>query len=145
MKELTQTILKSLLSWTLKAIWPLLLTLICGLPTYFLLLEQKVVENPAYKEWSLKLLALLIGLSLSFFILWLKVILKYERYYQAYGVLWDKRNKMRCLNCKKPLKYSSFSPSVFHCSDPKCDSKHTLRDSNGNYLTEKEAIELKNR
>ena len=45
---------------------------------------------------------------------------------EEFHVLWDKNYKMRCLNCGKPLKYSSSDtdPSIFFCSDPRCNSKH---------------------
>jgi len=59
----------------------------------------------------------------------------YEKYHrgilhlhQEFGVLWDEELNMYCINCQKRLKYSSRDPSVFHCSDPNCDNKHTLRD-----------------
>ena len=45
-------------------------------------------------------------------------------YREEFHVYWDKNNKMRCLNCGKPLKYSSSDsdPSMFYCSDPRCNS-----------------------
>jgi hypothetical protein len=51
-------------------------------------------------------------------------------YREVFHVYWDKNNKMRCLNCGKPLKYSSSDsdPSIFFCSDPRCNSKHILKD-----------------
>lgn len=63
---------------------------------------------------------------------------------EEFHVYWDKNNKMRCLNCGKPLKYSSSDsdPSIFHCSDPRCDSKHILKDKQGKKITEQEAIDL---
>jgi hypothetical protein len=50
---------------------------------------------------------------------------------------------MRCLNCGKPLKNSSSDtdPSVFYCCDPRCNSKHILKDRNGNKLSEREALD----
>jgi len=62
---------------------------------------------------------------------------------EEFHVLWDKNNKMRCLNCGKPLKYSSSDtdPSVFYCSDPRCDSRHILKDKHGNKMSEQEAID----
>lgn len=66
-------------------------------------------------------------------------------YCEEFHVYWDKNNKMRCLNCGKPLKYSSSDsdPSIFFCSDPRCDSKHVLKDKNGKKLSEQEAIDRK--
>ena len=64
-------------------------------------------------------------------------------YYEEFHVFWDKNYKMRCLNCGKPLKYSSSDtdPSIFFCSDPRCNSKHVLKDKHGNKMSEQEAIE----
>jgi len=65
-------------------------------------------------------------------------------YREEFHVYWDKNNKMRCLNCGKPLKYSSSDsdPSMFYCSDPRCNSKHILKDKHGKKITEQEAIDL---
>ena len=62
---------------------------------------------------------------------------------EEFHVLWDNNDKMRCLNCGKPLKYSSSDtdPSVFFCSNPRCDSKHILKDKHGNRMSEQEAID----
>ena len=63
-------------------------------------------------------------------------------YREEFHVFWDKNYKMRCLNCGKPLKYSSSDsdPSIFFCSDPRCNSKHVLKDKHGNKMSEQEAI-----
>jgi len=65
-------------------------------------------------------------------------------YREEFHVYWDKNFKMRCLNCGKPLKYSSSDsdPSMFFCSDPRCNSKHILKDKQGKKLTEQGAIDL---
>jgi hypothetical protein len=65
-------------------------------------------------------------------------------YREEFHVYWDKNNKMRCLNCGKPLKYSSSDsdPSIFFCSDPRCNSKHILKDKRGKKISEQEAIDL---
>ena len=65
-------------------------------------------------------------------------------YRELFHVYWDRNNKMRCLNCGKPLKYSSSEsdPSIFFCSDPRCDSKHVLKDTSGNKISEQGAIDL---
>lgn len=64
-----------------------------------------------------------------------------EDLFEAYGINWNKEYKKRCLRCKSPLKYSSekFGPSVLFCSN--CNEKHILKDTNGNLLTEQQAIE----
>jgi len=63
-----------------------------------------------------------------------------EELHEEFGVYWNNQYKLRCLRCKSPLKCASdnFGSQIFFCSD--CDSKHTLRDKNGNYLTEAQAI-----
>lgn len=60
-----------------------------------------------------------------------------------YGVAWDEQNNMRCLNCQKHLKNSSSDtdPSIFFCSDPKCNSKHILKKTDGRKITKQEAID----
>jgi hypothetical protein len=65
-------------------------------------------------------------------------------YREEFHVYWDKNNKMRCLNCGKPLKYSSSDsdPSIFFCSNPMCNSKHILKDKRGKKISEQEAIDL---
>jgi predicted RNA-binding Zn-ribbon protein involved in translation (DUF1610 family) len=65
-------------------------------------------------------------------------------YREEFHVYWDKNFKMRCLNCGKPLKCSSSDsdPSMFYCSDPRCDSRHILKDKQGRKLSEQEAIDL---
>jgi hypothetical protein len=57
------------------------------------------------------------------------------------GVYWNNQYKLRCLKCKWPLKCASkdFDSSIFFCSN--CNTKHALRDKNGNHLTEAQAIE----
>jgi hypothetical protein len=64
-------------------------------------------------------------------------------YREEFHVLWDTNSKMRCLNCGKLLKYSSSDtdPSVFFCCDPRCNSKHLLKDTNGNKISEQEALD----
>ena len=64
-------------------------------------------------------------------------------YREEFHVYWDKNNKMRCLNCGKPLKAGSADdPSKFFCSDKRCDSKHILKDNQGKKITEQQAIEF---
>jgi hypothetical protein len=59
---------------------------------------------------------------------------------QVFGVFWDGDYNMRCLSCRKPLKNSSIGPSVFFCSDPKCNSKHILKDARGTKITREDAV-----
>ncbi len=60
----------------------------------------------------------------------------------AFGVFWDERLDIRCRSCGTPLKNSSHGPSVFFCADPRCNSKHILRDDSGNELTKQQAMDL---
>jgi hypothetical protein len=64
-----------------------------------------------------------------------------EELHEEFGVYWNNQYKLRCLKCKWPLKCASkvHDPSIFFCSN--CDTKHALRDKNGNHLTEAQAIE----
>ena len=64
-----------------------------------------------------------------------------EELREEFGVYWNNQYKLRCLKCKWPLKCASkiHDPSIFFCSN--CDTKHALRDQNGNHLTEAQAIE----
>jgi len=87
-------------------------------------------------------LAGLTAISILAVVIAVRAHCKYGRFREAYGVYWDSALNMRCLGCKKPLKFSSYDASVLHCSDRKCDSKHTLRTNDGNKLTRQQAIEL---
>jgi hypothetical protein len=64
-----------------------------------------------------------------------------EDLHEVFGVYWNSQYKLRCLKCKWPLKCSSDrkDPSLFFCSS--CNTKYSLRDKNGNHLTESQAIE----
>ncbi len=60
-----------------------------------------------------------------------------------FGAYWDSKFNMYCLNCLQPLKKSTFGPKIFFCSNQlRCNSKHILRDDNGNELTKQQAIDL---
>jgi hypothetical protein len=65
-----------------------------------------------------------------------------ERYEEAFGVLWDNNLKMRCLSCKEMLKNSSMGPHVFFCSNPDCNSKYVLRNTDGTEMTRQKAEAL---
>lgn len=60
----------------------------------------------------------------------------------ACGAFWDSKFNMYCLSCMKPLKNSTISTSIFFCSDPKCNSKHPLKDDSGRGITKQEAIDI---
>jgi hypothetical protein len=62
--------------------------------------------------------------------------------HKEFGVYWDSEQNMYCLSCKKPLKNSSYDPSIFFCSDPTCNSKYPLKDNDGTILTKFAAIKL---
>jgi hypothetical protein len=63
-----------------------------------------------------------------------------EDLFEAYGVNWTKEYEKRCLYCKSSLTYAKekYGPSVLFCSN--CVHKHVLKDSNGNLITEQQAI-----
>jgi predicted nucleotide-binding protein len=66
--------------------------------------------------------------------------MKEEDLFEAYGINWNKEYEKRCLYCKSPLEYAKekYGPSVLFCSN--CVHKHVLKDSNGNLITEEQAI-----
>ena len=59
---------------------------------------------------------------------------------EMFGVYWNDQNKLRCIFCEHPLQPSSkkHDSSIFFCSN--CNRKYSLRDQNGNHLTEAQAI-----
>jgi hypothetical protein len=63
-------------------------------------------------------------------------------FHPVFGVFWDDRLNMHCLSCGTLLKNSSYGPSVFFCAEPRCNSKHILKDDAGNELTKQEAVNL---
>jgi len=62
--------------------------------------------------------------------------------HQAFGVSWDTDFNMHCLSCGTLLKNSTLSPSIFFCSDPRCNSKYILKDDDGKELTKQGAINI---
>lgn len=62
--------------------------------------------------------------------------------FSACGAFWDSKFNMYCLSCMKSLKNSTISTSIFFCSDPKCNSKHPLKDDSGRDITKQEAIDI---
>lgn len=144
MKEesLSTTAKKALIPLIIKSLYPVLLSIILSVALYFYSKGAEIISHPKYKEYSLVLLATLLGATILFVILWVRLYWRYGRFSQVFGVLWDKDFKMHCLSCHKPLKYSSIDPSILNCSDRKCDNKHVLRDKLGQKITEQQAIEF---
>ena len=141
-RGLSKTVLSILISKIIEQLIPICASAIIALLFYLLALSKTLVYSPTYVQYSPVLLSTLLGLTILFGINWWRTYSRHERLYQAYGVLWDKEFKMHCLNCHKYIKYGSHDPSIVHCSDPKCDNKHTLRDIQGQKITEQQAIEL---
>jgi len=100
-----------------------------------------IISRPNYGIYSLCLLIILIIVIITLLIKWWHFYSTYGRFENKFGVLWDKKKRMHCISCHKLLKYSTQGPSIFFCSDPKCDNKHFLRDEAGNPITEKQAVE----
>jgi hypothetical protein len=63
-------------------------------------------------------------------------------FHQALGVFWDDSFNMHCLSCGTLLKNSTISPSIFFCSDPRCNSKYMLKDDTGKELAKQEALDI---
>ena len=141
-RTLSKTVLSILISKIIDQLIPICASGAIAIPSYFLVFSKRIFSQPKYAQYLPVLLAISIGLAVLFGINWWRIYSKHERFHQAFGVLWDKEFRMYCLDCHKPLKYSSYDPSVFHCSDPKCDSKHTLRDEPGQKITKQQAIEF---
>lgn len=100
-----------------------------------------IISRPNYGLYSLSLLTIFIIVIITLFIKWYRLYLTHERFEDKFGVFWDKKKRMHCIDCHKLLKNATKDPSTFFCSDPKCDNKHFLRDRIGNPITEREAIE----
>ncbi len=139
-ESLSTTAKKALIPLIIKALWPLLLSIILSVTAYFYSKGAEIISHQKYKEYSLVLLAILLCTTILFLIWSVRLYWRYGRFRQAYGVLWDKKLNMRCMSCHKPLKHSTLGPEMFWCSDPKCNSKYPLKDDNGNLLTKQEAI-----
>ena len=135
--EIVKTILKTTIEWIVyKSLPCFLLSFLGMLLTSYFSITNKLIEHP------FALLVLFITMTTTtilFFILWIRNYWRYERFQEAFGVLWDKEYRMRCLACRKPLKKSTLGTSIFFCSDPNCNSKHVLRKDDGSLLTEEAA------
>ena len=70
-----------------------------------------------------------------------KILENKEELIEELGVNWNKYFKTRCLECERPLTYSSKEgdSSILYCS--KCDKKHPLK-KDGHLLTEQQAINI---
>ena len=139
-ENISATAKKALIPLIIKDLYPIFLSIGLSAFAYLYSMGVEITASPKYKKYSLILLAILLCTTILFLLSWLKLYLKYSRFQEAFGVLWDKNYNMRCMSCHKPLKHSSLSPEMFWCSDPKCNSKYLLKDDNGNLLTKQEAI-----
>lgn len=128
---------KMITELAVKSFWPLVILALSAGYAAIISFKEKIVQQPAYGEISFWLLLTTIT-STVVLLLW--IYWRYGRFREAFGVLWDKNNNMRCLSCKKPLKYSSTDESTLYCSDPKCNSKYVPRNTNGTKITRGEAI-----
>jgi hypothetical protein len=133
---------KSLIKLIINSLYPLLVSIIIPMVLYLYSKGEEIISHTKYKEYSLLLLSILLGTTILFLILWVRLYWRYGKFFQACGVLWDKDFRMHCFSCHKPLKYSSTDPSILNCSDRKCDNKHVLKDRLGQKITEQQAIEL---
>lgn len=115
-EEIGKSIFKPVIEWLVKKILPWLLSILAGLSTVFLSIKNKLVEHPNVLLVSL---AITTATTVLFLILWIRIYWQYKRFKLAFGISWDKNYNMRCTNCKKPLKNSTLSPSIFYCPDKK--------------------------
>jgi len=149
MANLIKTYLKKLFSDLHSAIISIVIVFVLGLGSIWAFSKhlwfqfKSIIQlpTPLWLAGSLFLLLLL------FIYLYRRTLVPLSKpdpeYREEFHVLWDKNFKMRCLNCGKPLKYSSSDtdPSVFFCCDPRCNSKHILKDKTGNKVSEQEALD----
>ena len=135
--EFIKSIFKPAIEWVAKKIWPWLASVITALAIFFLSVKNKLIEHP---NVLLVLLTIMTATTVLFLILWIRIYWQYERFQLVFGVSWDKNYNMRCSSCKKPLKESTTSTSLFYCSDPKCDSRYPLKDDIGTEITKRMAI-----
>ena len=97
-------------------------------------------EPPCRKgEISLTFLHLTVTLGWGYDSDWFRLFRRFIRVEQIFGVYWDKKKIMRCLNCKGKLSIR-ISPNSFSCEN--CGSKHTLRLLNGVLITQGRALSL---
>jgi len=93
------------------------------------------------KEFSL-IIVIFSATAAIIAVLWVVFLYwKHELYDEAYGVFWNKNNKMRSLCCKKPFKDSSEKKYLFWCS--KCNDKHVLKADDGTMLSRQDALKLR--
>lgn len=137
--EVRQSIVKTLTEQTVNIVLPVAFAGIAGL-LVFVVRDQLI----PYPYLMLLLLVALASATTLCLVILFRTYLRYMMYREAFGVFWDKRLNARCLSCRKPLKYSSTDAHILYCSDPKCNSKHTLRDSAGNPLSRQDAIDRMN-
>ena len=140
--EIAKNIVLRVIEWLVKKILPLLLGILAGLSTFFLSIKNELVKHPNVLLVSL---AIMVAITVLFFILWIRICWRYAWFKEAFGVYWDKNYNMRCINCRKPLKHSSLDtdPSIFYCPDKKnCkDARYVLKDTNGTKITQQIAID----
>lgn len=142
MKNTLQTAKEELTKLLIKSAWLLFTGVLPSTLLYLYLKGAELTSDPRYIKYSLIALATLSGITILSLTYSFRIYLRYGRFQEAYGVLWDKNFKMRCMACKKPLKNSTVGPEVFFCSDPKCNNKHLLMEDDGNAITKLRAIEL---
>ena len=70
---------------------------------------------------------------------WFRAFRKPIRVKNVFGVYWDKKKVMRCLNCKGKL---SIQVAPYSHSCRNCGSKHTLRLTIGTLITKEQALQL---
>jgi len=136
--EISKSIIKPVIEWMVKKSLPWLLSILVVLSSVFLSIKNKLVEHPYVLLVSL---AIMTATTVLFLILWIRICWRYERFQLAFGVLWDNNYDMRCINCKKPLKYSVHSSYIFFCTDEKnCNSKYILIDDYGVQMSKQKVV-----
>ena len=90
---------KSLIPLIRTTLYPALVSIIIPMASIFILNGcRNNLTHKRYKEYSLVLLAVLLGTTILFLILWVRLHWRYGRFFQACGVLWDKDFRMHCFS-----------------------------------------------
>ena len=134
--DVKQAVLGAAVGFLFSNTFSWLLGLIIALGVYF----SNLGADEVIKKNFVLILAVLSGVTSLALFSWLRTYLKYGRFREAFGMLWDRKFSMRCKSCRKYLKQASNRTHLFYCSDPECNSKYVLTDGTGARFNKQEAV-----